>query len=127
MLNCFGPVRLFATLWTVAHQAPPSVGFSRQEYRSGVPSPPPGDLPNPGIKLASHTSPALADGFFSISTTWDLMSRMSPHKPGNGVLTSMWGRAWCLVRVKPKVGEGSGEKGGQRVSEGQSLEAERAG
>ena len=43
-------VRLFVTLWTVAHQAPPSMGFSRQAYWSGLPFPSPGDLPNPGIK-----------------------------------------------------------------------------
>ena len=46
-------VRLFATPWTVAHQAPPSMGFSRQEYWSGLPFPPPGDLPDPGIELRS--------------------------------------------------------------------------
>ena len=46
-------VRLTATLWTIAHQAPPSMGFSRQEYWSGLPFPAPGDLPNPGIEPAS--------------------------------------------------------------------------
>ena len=46
-------VRLFATPWTVAYQAPPPVGFSRQEYWSGLPFPSPGDLPNPGIKPGS--------------------------------------------------------------------------
>ena len=49
-------VRLFATPWTVAYQAPPSVGFSRQEDWSGLPFPSPGDLPNPGIE---SRSPAL--------------------------------------------------------------------
>ena len=49
-------VWLFATPWTVAHQAPPSMGFSRQEYWSGLPFASPGDLPNPGI---DPTSPAL--------------------------------------------------------------------
>ena len=49
-------VRLFATPWTVAHQAPPSMGFSRQEYWSGLPFPSPGDVPNPGIE---PRSPAL--------------------------------------------------------------------
>ena len=43
-------VQLFATPWTVAYQAPPSMGFSRQEYWSGLPFPSPGDLPNPGIQ-----------------------------------------------------------------------------
>ena len=51
----------FVTLWAVAHQAPLSLGFSRQEYWSGFPFPPPGDLPDPGIK---PVSPALAGGFF---------------------------------------------------------------
>ena len=46
-------VRLFATPWTVAYQAPPSMGFSRQEYWSGLPFPSPGDLPYPGIKPGS--------------------------------------------------------------------------
>ena len=46
-------VRLFATPGTVAHQAPPSMGFSRQEYWSGLPFPSPGDLPNPGIEPGS--------------------------------------------------------------------------
>ena len=46
-------VRLFVTPWTVAHQAPPSVEFSRQEYWSGLPFPSPGDLPNPGIEPGS--------------------------------------------------------------------------
>ena len=55
-------VRLFATPWTVAHQAPLSMGFPRQEYWSGLRFPPPGDLPNPGIEPAS---PALAGRFFT--------------------------------------------------------------
>ena len=46
-------VRLFATPWTVAYQAPLSMGFSRQEYWSGLPFPSPGDLPDPGIELGS--------------------------------------------------------------------------
>ena len=58
----FSRVQLFMTLWTAAHQAPLSMGFSRQEYWSGLPCPPPGDLPNPGIKLMSFMSPALDAG-----------------------------------------------------------------
>ena len=46
--------------WTIAHQAPLSMGFSRQEYWSGLPRPPPGDLPNPDIEPESLTCPALA-------------------------------------------------------------------
>ena len=59
-LSCFSLVRLFATLWTVAHQASLSMGFSRQEYWSGLPCPTPGDLPDPGIKPVSLVSPSLA-------------------------------------------------------------------
>ena len=47
----FSHVQLFATLWTVAYQAPPSMGFSRQEYWSGLPFPSPGDFPDPRIEL----------------------------------------------------------------------------
>ena len=52
-VKLLSPVRLFATPWTVAHQAPPSMGFSRQEYWSGLPFPSPGDLPDLGIQPAS--------------------------------------------------------------------------
>ena len=69
VLSRFSHVRLFATLWTVAHQAPLSVGFSRQEYWSGVPFPSPGDLPDLGIEPVSLMSPALAGRFFTISAT----------------------------------------------------------
>ena len=58
-------VRLFATPWTVAHQAPLSMGFSRQEYCSGLPFPSPGYLPDQGIL----TPPALAGEFFTTSAT----------------------------------------------------------
>ena len=64
-------VWLFATLWTIAHQGLLSVVFSRQEYWSGLPFPPPGDLPDPGIEPSSLTSPALAGGFFTVRTTWE--------------------------------------------------------
>jgi len=59
LLNC---IQLFATPWTIACQAPLSTGFPRQEHWSGLPFPSPGDLPNPGIELASL---ALAGGFFT--------------------------------------------------------------
>ena len=58
-------VRLFATLWTVADQAPPRLEFSMQEYWSGLPFPSPGDLSYPGIETASLESPALAVEFFT--------------------------------------------------------------
>ena len=56
LLNCFSRVRLCTTLWTAAHQAPLSMGFSRQEHWSGLPFPSPKDLPNPGIEPMSPTS-----------------------------------------------------------------------
>ena len=52
-VKSLGRVRLFATPWTVAYQVPPSMGFSRQEYWSGVPLPSQGDLPDPGIEAGS--------------------------------------------------------------------------
>ena len=62
-------VQLFATLWTVAHQAPLSMGFSGQEYWSGLLFPSPGDLPDPEIELVSSASLALAGRFFFFFTT----------------------------------------------------------
>ena len=67
-LSC---VRLFATPWTVAHKAPPSMGFSRQEYWSGLPFPSPGDLPHTGIKPRSPTLQV------------DALTSEPPGKPGH--------------------------------------------
>ena len=66
-------VRLFSTLWTITYQAPPSMGFSRQEYWSGLPFPSPGDLPNPRIEPGS---PALQA---------DALTSEPPGKPHNPV------------------------------------------
>ena len=74
ILSRLSHVWLFVTLWTVAHQAALSIGFSRQEYWSGLPCTPPGDLPDPGIKPQSLTFPALADRFFTTSPTWEARS-----------------------------------------------------
>ena len=71
MLIHFSCVRLFVTLWTVAHQVPLSMGFFRQEYWSGLPYSPLGDLPDPGIEPGSLISPALAGRFFTTSATWE--------------------------------------------------------
>ena len=72
-------VQLFVTAWTVAHQPSLSMGFSRQEYWSGLPFPPPGDLPDPGIKPAS---PALAGAFFTTEP---------PGRPSDDIkLPRMW-------------------------------------
>ena len=58
-------VRFFTTPWTVTHQAPLSMGFSRQEYWSGLPFSTPRDLPDPETELTSLASPAMASGFFT--------------------------------------------------------------
>ena len=70
-LSPFNCVQLFVTLWSVACQTPLSLGFSRQEYGSGFPCLPPGDLPDPGIKPISLASPSLEGSFFTTSTTWE--------------------------------------------------------
>ena len=64
-------VWLFLTPWTVARQVPLSMGFSKQEYWSGLPFPSPGNLPDPGIKLMFLLSPASSDRFFTTSATWE--------------------------------------------------------
>ena len=73
MLSLFSHVQLFATPWTVACQASLSLGFSRQEYWSGLPFPTPGDLPHPGIEPKSPKSSALVGGFFTTSATWEAL------------------------------------------------------
>ena len=78
------------TSWTVAHQAPLSMGFSRQEYWSGLPCPPPGDLPDPGIETQSLMSPALAGRFFTTSVTREASVCVC-------VCAHIFGCAGCLV------------------------------
>ena len=80
VLSPFSCVRLFATQWTVACQAPLSVGFSRQEYWSGLPCPHPGDLPGPGIEPASLMFTALAGRFFTKSATGKPLSLSESEK-----------------------------------------------
>ena len=84
VLSHFSRVRLFVTLWTIGHQAPLSMGFSRKEYWSGSPFPSPGDLPNPGIEPGS---PALEA---------DALPSEPPRKPG----------VMCNVADKDKQTEG---------------------
>ena len=74
LLSSFSCVRLFVTPWTVGCQAPLSMGFSRQEYWSGLPFPSPGNLPDPGIEPAYLTSLALVGGFFLTSAAWEAQS-----------------------------------------------------
>ena len=71
MLSRFSRVRLFVTIWTTAHRAPLSMGFSRLEYWSELPCPSPGDLPDAGMEPASLLSPPLVAGFFTSSAAWE--------------------------------------------------------
>ena len=74
LLSRFSCVGLCVTLWTVARQAPLSLGFSRQEYWSGLPLPSPGDLPQPGIDPTSLLPPALAVDSLTIAPLGKLPS-----------------------------------------------------
>ena len=95
MLNHFSNVQRFVTPWTVACQAPLSIGFSSQEYWSGLSGPPPGDLPDPGMEPTPVFSPALACRFFFFLTT------ESPGKPYKELPTMK--RLWPLPRQKIKT------------------------
>ena len=75
VLSCFSHVWLFANLWTVAHQAPLSMGFSRQEHWSGLSCPPPGDLPKPGIR---PLSPALAASSLPLAPPGNSLKSIQP-------------------------------------------------
>ena len=71
-------VQVFLTSWTVAHQAPLSMGLFRLEFWSGLPFPFPGALPYPGVEPMFLASPSLAGGFFTASATWEAL-----YAPGN--------------------------------------------
>ena len=73
VLRCFNRDRLSETPWTVACQAPLSMGFSRQEYWSGLPHPPLVDICDLGVESASLLSPDLAGGFFTTNATWEVL------------------------------------------------------
>ena len=106
-----GQIWLFETPWTVAHQAPVSTEFSRQEYWSGLPFPSPEDLLNPGIKPGSLVWPALAGGFFATSFWWGSPIRplreqgnMGPEVPCTSwtSMVNRWasGIQMCLSRMR---------------------------
>ena len=95
-------VRLFATPRTVAHQAPPCMGFSRQEHWSGLPCPPPGDLPDPGVEPLSLRSPESAGRFFTTSTTWEAVHLPEPITASCGFgshLHRFWSREIFFFNV----------------------------
>ena len=104
VLSRFSRVWLFVAPWTVACQAPLSMGFSRQEYWSGLPFPPPGDHPDPGIEPAS---PVLAGVFLSILTShplyWNLAQMSTPLKSGSCVTRHQN----ITPRASPRVVAGS--------------------
>ena len=93
MLSHFSHLRLYVALWTVACQAPLSMGFSRREYWNGLPFPP-GDLPNPAIEPLSLSSPALVGGFFTTSTTW------AAQGVGTIVLKSHTSGQWITYKLE---------------------------
>ena len=80
MLSRFSCVQLYETLWTIARQVPLSMGFSGQEYWSGLPCPPSGDLPGPEIKPESPVSLALGGGFLPLSHLGSLFSLIGYYK-----------------------------------------------
>ena len=71
VLSHFSHAQLFMTLWTIALQVPLTMGFSRQEYWSGLPCPPPGDLPDSEIEPSSRICPALGGRCFTTSAAWE--------------------------------------------------------
>ena len=139
-LGHFSCVWIFATLWTIARQAPQSMGFSRQEYWSGLPFPSPGDLWDPGIEPTSLMSPALVGGFFAsdamvIFRRWCEVWR-GGHIRLSGKVRSPWGEnTWpemmrrqpcqCLAQQHPgwgtsmckgpEPGAEAGQKGGPEL------------
>ena len=109
MLNRFSHVRFCTTLWTGACQVCLSMGFSRQEYWSGLPCPPPGDLPDQGIKPGTLTSPALAGKLFPTGATWGaqtnpcyLRSSAPGHRSDSSkdMQASLWHSRDNMVREK---------------------------
>ena len=94
---------ILATPWTVTHQAPLSMGFPRQEYWNGLPFPPPGHLPNPGIRPTSSVYPALAGRFFSSGPSGKPRCVSSGYKwPQTEWLTIVSARLCAQHTVRPK-------------------------
>ena len=108
----FSHIQLFSTVWTVVHQAPLCMGFSRQEYWGGLLYPPSGDLPDSGIEPVSLTSFALAGGFFTTRTTGEaLIWGVHVNKPLCVFLLlliflSLWRMRWAGLTQEPRRVEG---------------------
>ena len=92
MLSQFSHLQFFVTLWTVSWQFPLSMGFSRQEYWNGWPCPPPGNLPNLGIKPTFPVSTALAGRFFTYWATWEAQPMIQVNSP-----STLWSVNICSV------------------------------
>ena len=99
VLSHFSHVWLFATLWTLAHQVPLSMGFSRPEYWSELPFPSPGDLPNPEMETMPLLSPAMASQFFPTSTTWEANFRIKSYY----FSTSLCWKKKCISKNEMKM------------------------
>ena len=98
----FSHVWFFVTPWTVAHQAPLSMGVSRQRYWSGLPYPPPGDLPDPGIEPVSLTSLSLTGEFFTTSATWET-TVFKVKVLMLGLLSYLMTKPWPYILVSPTL------------------------
>ena len=113
-LLLFSRVQIFVTPWTVAHQAPLSMGFPRQEYWSGLSFPSPGDLPDPGIE---PMSPAWAGRFFTPEPPEKPLGTLKSHCPFTVVTMSVktpnTGSA-ALLLVKPHYGKSQHTKHSSR-------------
>ena len=117
VLSHFSQVQLLAALWTAILQAPLSMGFSRQEYCSGLPWPPPGDLPNPGIKPASFMSSCIGREFFTTRDT-----EAEPGSLWNGCVwagPARWGAGRCVGGASPLAGGAGGRSLRRRSSGGE--------
>ena len=109
MPSHFSHVWFFATPWTLACQAPQSMGFSKQEHLSGLPSPHPGDLPDPGMEPKHlFLSLALAGRFFTTSITWGMQLYTPPYKIKSLKKSLSWGES--NITKKNKVNYIFGEK-----------------
>ena len=98
VLSCFSPVQLFTTPCTAVHQAPLSMAFSRQEYWSGLPHPPSGNLPKPGIKPMSFTFLVLAGVFF---TTLPGKLQVNLKVKVCSVVSDSWWPLWTVAHQAP--------------------------
>ena len=95
VLSRFSRTRFFATIWTIAHYIPLSMGFSRQEYWSGLPCPPPGDLSNPGIEPESFMSPQ----FSPVQSLSHVRLFVTPWTAACQALLSIT-KYWSLIKLK---------------------------